>query len=147
MQCQIIYILQRLLFYKTCYVVRHNLLIRYFWTLVLVHLLQSHCTRGLQHPTQSNRKLTGPRLPAGFHTCQAGINDALGILSKKNMLCPVHALCQSNADSDGTHIPEWAIYCLSNFGAQRAHKRSNQHDCSIFICQVKMVWAGPSLFV
>ena len=58
----------RLLSYKPCYVVRHNSLIRHFRTLVPVHLLHSHCTRGLQHPTQRDRKSTGQRLPVGFHT-------------------------------------------------------------------------------
>jgi len=40
----------------------------YFRTLVQVHLLQPHCTRGLQYPKQSNRRLTGSRLQPGFYT-------------------------------------------------------------------------------
>ena len=38
-----------------------------FRTLVILHLLQSHCTRGLQYPKQSDRRLTGSRLLPGFN--------------------------------------------------------------------------------
>jgi len=34
----------------------------FFW-----HLLQSHCTRGLQYPKQSDWRLTGSRLPPGLN--------------------------------------------------------------------------------
>jgi len=39
------------------------------WSLeVLLNLLQSHWTRGIQHPKQNDRTLTGSRLLAGFNT-------------------------------------------------------------------------------
>jgi len=41
---------------------------RTFRTLVTLHLLQSHCTKGLQHPKQSDRRLTGSILLPGFDT-------------------------------------------------------------------------------
>ena len=39
-----------------------------FRTLVILHLLQSHFTRGLQYPKQSDRRLTGSRPLLGFDT-------------------------------------------------------------------------------
>ena len=39
-----------------------------FRTSVTVHLLQSRCTRGLQYPKQSGRRLKEPRLLSGFNT-------------------------------------------------------------------------------
>jgi len=39
-----------------------------FRTLVILHLLQSHCTRGLQYPKQSDGRLTLSRLLIGSDT-------------------------------------------------------------------------------
>jgi len=41
-------------------------------------------------------------------------------------------------DLSARYLPEWAICCHSNFGAQRAHIQSNQQDSTTFICQVRM---------
>ena len=48
--------------------VNHCVKTKDFRTLVTVHLLQSHCTRGLQYPMHSVRRLTGSRLMPGFNT-------------------------------------------------------------------------------
>jgi len=36
-------------------------------------------------------------------------------------------------DLSARYLPEWAIFCHANFGAQRAHIRSNQQDSTSFV--------------
>jgi len=103
-------------------------------TLVTLHLLQSHCTRGLQYPKQSDWRLTGSSKAAGrflhwvsfdFHVAYSSrwgyslintlklkkkLDNASDILSKMNKSCPVDVPCQSNANLGGTG-PSLAICC------------------------------------
>ena len=110
-----------------------------FRTLVTLHLLQSHCTRGPQYPKQGDRRLTGLRLLAGFST---GYQLPALICKVRLKNCVQWTYCvnpmqtRTVPDVSTRYLPKWVIYFHSNFDAQGAHIRSKQQDSTTFNCQV-----------